>query len=91
MVLDIEEMCSVQERLWSMITPRNLAEETLLIGVLSITSWGKNMSSGRADLVKKIKLVLLWFKESLFALNHEEIKQSSELRVSTKEVTSGLE
>ena len=37
------------------------------------------MSFGRCDLVKKIKLVLLWFKESLLTLNQEETELSSVL------------
>ena len=49
------------------------------------------MSFGRCDLVKRIKLVLLWFKESLLALNQEETELSSVLKVSNREVRFGLE
>ena len=37
-----------------------------------------------------MKLVLVWFKESLFALNQEDTRSSSEFRVLISELRSGL-
>ena len=43
------------------------------------------------DLEKKIKLVLEWFKDNLFAFNHIETRASSEFRVWISVAGLGLE
>ena len=67
-----EEIYSDQDNLWSIMTPRNLAEKTLVIEIPSMINGSRMTSSGWGDLVKKMKLVLAWFIESLFDLNHSE-------------------
>ncbi len=68
----IEEICSVQDSLRSTVTPRNFVENTLLMEILSIRTEGNWTATGEEDLLKKMKLVLVWFKESLFALNQQD-------------------
>ena len=80
MVLVTEEMCSVQLSLSSTITPKNLVDLTLEMGKLSIAIADEG-KEGLLDLLKKMHLVLLELRESLFDLNQEETLMSSQLRV----------
>ena len=87
-----EEISSDQDNLLSIMTPRNLAEKTLeFIEIPSMINGGRLVSSGQGDLVKKMKLVLAWFIESLFDLNRSETLVSSVLSVLNKEESWGLE
>ncbi len=67
-----EEICSDLDSFWSKMTPRNLVEETLVIAISLMITGGKLMSTERGDLEKKMKFVLAWFMESLFAINQRE-------------------
>ena len=50
-----KEIRSDQGNLWSIMSPRNLAKKTLVMEISLMINGGRLVSTGRGDLVKKMK------------------------------------